>query len=166
MEHLDQRDEKARVRSFSTYDEAQKAVDHLSDRRFPVQYLSIVAEDPRLVEDITGRHDYATAAAQGLFSGALVGGLTGFFFGLLSLMDRLVSAVALAFYGLLFGAVIGALVGVVAHWASWARCDFSSRRSIQATHYHLVADAHVVPEAVRLLDEKPIGGDDLVTTPV
>lgn len=156
MARLYQRDGRERVRSYSTYEEAQRAVDHLSDVRFPVEQLSIVAEDLQFVEDITGRRDLATAAYQGLASGALVGGLIGFFFGLFSLVDPLVSALALAFYGVLFGGLVGTLFGLTTHWLSKGRRDFSSNRSIQAANYHLVADAQVAGDAARLLDESPV----------
>lgn len=153
MERAHQGNGPERVRSYSTYAEAQAAVDRLSDRDFPVHRLSIVAEDLQLVEEITGRREYATEASKGLLSGALVGALVGFFLGLFSIVDPLVSALALAFYGLLFGGLVGLLVGLGGHWASKGRRDFSSSTSIRAGRYHLVADAEVAGDAGRLLDE-------------
>lgn len=153
MQRVHQGAERKRVRSYDTYGEAHAAVDRLSTRDFPVEHLSIVAADLQLVEDITGRREYATEAARGLFSGALVGALVGFFLGLFSLVDPLVSALVLTFYGLLLGGLAGALVGLAAHWASKGRGDFASSRSIRAERYYLVADAEVAPTAGRLLDE-------------
>ena len=43
------------VASYESYAEAQAAVDALSDQRFPVERLSIVGSDLRIVEQITGR---------------------------------------------------------------------------------------------------------------
>lgn len=153
MERLQRGDGREVVRSYSTYGEAQAAVDGLSDNDFPVQHLSIVAEDLQFVEDITGHRGYGTEAARGLVSGALVGALVGFFLGLFSVVDPLVSALALAFYGLLFGGIVGVLFGVAAYWASRGRRDFSSTGSIQAARYHLLAAPHVAADAGRLLDE-------------
>lgn len=62
------------VASYATYAEAQKAVDALSDRRFEVQHLAIVAEGLRYVENITGRTGYLQAAGSGIVSGGAMGG--------------------------------------------------------------------------------------------
>ena len=43
------------VASFGTYEEAQEAVDRLSDDGFAVESLDIVGSDLRLVERVTGR---------------------------------------------------------------------------------------------------------------
>ena len=43
------------VASYESYPEAQRAVDYLSDRRFPVERVAIVADDLRFVEQVTGR---------------------------------------------------------------------------------------------------------------
>ncbi len=75
------------VCSYKTYEEAQAAVVALADKGFPVQCLSIVAEDLQFVEDITGRRGYGDAVGQSLLSGALVSASIGFFFGLFSLID-------------------------------------------------------------------------------
>jgi hypothetical protein len=65
------------VASFSTYEEAQRAVDFLADRDFPVVRAAIVGEGLRLVEQVTSRTDVGRAA----LSGAISGSVTGLFFG-------------------------------------------------------------------------------------
>src|SRR4051794_16070453 len=60
------------VASYDSYPEAQRAVDYLSDRRFPVERVAIVAEDLRFVEQVTGRMGYGKAALQGAGLGALI----------------------------------------------------------------------------------------------
>ncbi len=148
MEH----EARERIGTYTTYREAQAAVDTLSDKGFPVQHLSIVAEDLRLVEDITGRRGYSVAAGQSLLAGAIVGALAGYFFGLFSLVDPLISALALASYGVVFGAVVGTLFGLVGHWASRGRREFSSSTHVDAGRYHLMAAPDVAADASRLVD--------------
>src|SRR3954470_17818084 len=80
------------VASFGSYAEAQKAVDYLSDEGFPVERVSIVAEDLRFVEQVTGRRGYGQALLQGAGSGAVVGAFFGFLLGLFELVDPLLSA--------------------------------------------------------------------------
>jgi len=86
------------VDSYGSYAEAQRAVDYLSDEGFPVERISIVGEDLRFVEQVTGRIGYGQAALQGAGSGAVIGAFFGFFLGLLSLIDPLVSALVVALY--------------------------------------------------------------------
>src|SRR5262249_59302845 len=96
-----------RVGSYSSYEEAQAAVDRLSDEKFPVQNLDIVGSGLRLVERVTGRLTTARAAAAGAASGAWF----GLFIGLLvGLFTRGSTWVGLIIGGLLVRAAPGALV--------------------------------------------------------
>jgi len=94
---------------FDIYADAERAVDRLSDLRFPVERVAIIGHDLRVVEQVTGRLNYGGAALKGAAFGAFPGVLIGWFFGLFSLIDPLVASVVLAFYGLIFGAVVGAV---------------------------------------------------------
>ena len=53
------------VASYGTYLEAQRAVDHLADKQFPVQHVTIVGTDLRMVERVTGRLSYPRVALAG-----------------------------------------------------------------------------------------------------
>jgi len=64
---------------FEDYERAQRAVDYLSDREFPVQNVMIVGTDLKQVERVTGRLTSARVLASGAASGAWMGA----FFGLL-----------------------------------------------------------------------------------
>lgn len=114
------------VASPGSYAEAQRAVDYLSDESFPVERVSIVAQDFRFVEQVTGRRGYAQAALEGAGSGAVIGAFFGPFLGLFSLVDPLVSALVLVLYGLIFGAIVGAIMGLIFHALTGGQRDFSS----------------------------------------
>lgn len=139
------------VASYGSYAEAQRAVDHLSDERFPVERISIVGEDLRFVEQVTGRMGYGRAALQGAGSGAVIGVLLGFFLGLFSLIDPVVSALILALYGLVFGAILGAILGLLAYSFTGGQRDFSSVGGMEAGRYNVMADEEVAEEASRIL---------------
>lgn len=141
------------IATYEEYADAQRAVDALSDRRFAVERLAIIAADLTLVEQITGRRGYLLAALGSAGSGALVGALLGWLFGLFSWIDPLISAFLLAVWGAVIGLVIGALAGLVAHAATGGRRDFSSVQSMRAGHYLLNADPAVADEARAALDE-------------
>ncbi|MFF4302250.1 general stress protein [Streptomyces sp. NPDC001601] len=139
------------VATYSTYQEAERAVDHLADEGFPVQKVAIIGRDMRLVEQVIGRMGCGDAALHGAATGALPGVLVGWIFGLLNWLNPVVSGLLLALYGLIFGAVVGALFGVLLHAAQGGRRDFASVRSIEPGRYDVVADEDVADEAVRLV---------------
>ena len=136
-----------RVASFDTYADAERAVDALSDQKFPVERLTIVGEGLSMVEHITGRRGYGRAAGEGAVGGAMIAGFIGLLFGLLNWFDPLISALLLGFYGLVFGAVIGALLGLATHWARRGQRDFSSIQSVRAERFDVLADAEVADRA-------------------
>ncbi|BCY12538.1 general stress protein [Actinoplanes sp. L3-i22] len=135
------------VGSYPEYALAQQAVDYLSDNKFPVERTSIIGTDLRLVETVLGRLTTARAAAAGAASGAWFGLFIGVLFGLFS--DSNWFAVILT--TVLVGAVWGAVFGAIAHAATGGRRDFTSRSSLQAAQYAVLADAEVADEAKTLL---------------
>jgi hypothetical protein len=139
------------IASFSSYAEAEAAVDALADEQFPVERLAIVAEGLRYVEDVTGRRALPEAILQGLLTGAVLGAFLGFFFGLFDWVEPLMTGLALAFYGAIFGAVGGGLLGGLAHWLSEGRRNFSSVAGMQAERYVVVTDAELADEGARRL---------------
>jgi hypothetical protein len=139
------------VATFSTYREAERAVDRLSDRGFPVQRVAIVGRDLQLVEQVTGRMNYGQAALRGALQGAVLGLLFGWLFGLFNWIDPVVASFTLALYGLVFGAVIGALLGLLLHGMTGGRRDFASVSGMQASRYDVLVDEEVAHEATRLL---------------
>lgn len=142
------------VGSFTTYDEAERAVDFLAERGFPVEQVAIVAGDLRFVEQVTGRRGYGAAAIDGAASGAVTGALLGFILGVLTLVTPLTSGITLALWGLVIGAVIGTLVGLLAHALSSGRRDFTSVPRLDARRYDLVTAATVADRARRLLEDR------------
>jgi hypothetical protein len=72
------------IASYETYYEAQRAVDALSDSGFPVETVTIVGSDLRLVERVTGRLTIWRAALAGAVTGAWFGFLIGLVFWIVS----------------------------------------------------------------------------------
>ncbi len=142
--------------SYSQYEQAQAVVDHLSDRGFPVETVTIVGADLRLVEQVTGRMTTGKAALAGAASTGWLGLLFGLFVGLFA--ESGTALLALAVYGLLFGALFGAVLGFVAHRATGGRRDFSSTKGLAATRYEILVDPARAEEAERLLAQYKSGG--------
>ena len=146
-----QRRARRTIASFSTYAEAERAVDRLSDLKFPVERVAIVGQDLQTVEQVTGRLDYPRAAWRGAVSGAVPGALIGWIFGILNWVNPLITGVLLALYGLIFGAIIGAIIGVILYAMQGGRRDFASVTLTQPQRFEVVVDDEVADEAARLL---------------
>ena len=65
------------VGSYTSYLDAQKAVDYLADQQFPVQMVSIVGNELKMVERVTGRLSYPRVALSGALSGMWFGLFVG-----------------------------------------------------------------------------------------
>lgn len=145
------------VAHFGSYEEAQAAVDRLSDAGFPVQELDIVGSDLQLIERVTGRLTTGRAAAAGAASGAWMGLFVG-------LLLSLFTSAHTAWFGLVLAAVVvgaiwGALLGFAAHAATRGRRDFASVRSIVAMRYDLIARGGTAERARTMLQQTQHGGD-------
>lgn len=128
------------VARYTTYADAQRAVDRLSDEGFPVETVAIVGGDLRLVEAVTGRLTTGRAALAGAASGAWFGLLIGL---LLSLFVEDSAWLGVLGVAILIGAFWGAVFGFVAHAATRGKRDFASLRTLAAGWYEVtVADEH------------------------
>src|SRR6478609_4885125 len=102
--------------SLAVYDDyaaAQKAVDFLSDSKFPVEQCMIVGTDLKRIERITGRLTTGRVAMGGLLSGVWLGLFVGIIFALFDNSNTVAVVVSTMLFGALFG-VIWALVGYAA----------------------------------------------------
>ena len=121
------------VGTYDTYVEAQRAVDFLSDEQFPVQHVSIVGSDLKMVENVLGRLTRGRAAMAGAASGAWFGLFVGVLLSLFASKDT--NGFGLVVAALLYGAVFGAIFGFVGHALSGGKRDFTSRSKIVASSY-------------------------------
>lgn len=136
------------VASYTTYDDAQRAVDYLSDSRFPVENAEIVGYDVRLVEQVTGRMTIPRAMLLGAGAGAWWGLLIGLLVGLFTTGP---DWLGLLLGGVLIGVFWGAVVGLFAQWLVRGRRDFSSAQGLVAARYDLVVADYYAERARALL---------------
>ena len=123
------------VGSYDTYLEAQRAVDFLSDEQFPVQHVSIVGSDLKMVENVLGRLTRGRAAmagaATGLWFGLFVGVLLSVF------ADSGTNTFGSSLSALALRRRLGAIFGFVGHAFSGGRRDFTSKSKIVASSYDI-----------------------------
>jgi hypothetical protein len=124
------------IASYSTYLEAQKAVDHLSDEGFPVQHTAIVGTDLRSVERVTGRLSYPRVALAGAASGVWFGVFAGLLLTLFAPAEGGVLQVVVS--TALIGAAFGILFAIISYALTRGRRDFSSVNAILATRYSVL----------------------------
>jgi hypothetical protein len=137
------------IASYSSYVDAERAVDILSDRGFPVERVAIVGTGIRLVEQVAGRVTTARAALTGAGQGATIGLLFALLFGLF--LTSASDFIGVLVYGLVAGAIFGAILGAITHAGLGGRRDFASVSGMQADTYELQVDAEVADRAVEIL---------------
>ena len=123
------------VGSYDTYVEAQRAVDFLSDEQFPVQHVSIVGSDLRMVENVLGRLTRGRAALAGAATGAWFGLFVGVLLSLFAKKDT--NGFALVLSAALYGVAFGAIFGFVGQALTGGRRDFTSKSKIVASSYDI-----------------------------
>lgn len=141
------------IASYANYLDAQRAVDHLSDHKFPVEQVSIVGTDLRMVEKIIGRLTYGRVAGGGAMSGAWFGLLIGLVLWMLSPGQSFIVLAAMA-----MGAAFGILAAVVQFALRSRDRDFASTSQVVASRYAIVADPAVAGTVRRELETAGLGG--------
>ncbi len=136
---------------YDDYASAQKAVDFLSDKQFPVENCMIVGTDLKRVERITGRLTTGRVAIGGLVSGVWLGLFIGLIFALFTDEGALAVILSTVVIGALFG-VIWALVGYA---FTRGQRDFSSVTTVVATKYEVLVEHKVAAQARELLAQLP-----------
>ncbi|MGB3686802.1 MAG: general stress protein [Ornithinimicrobium sp.] len=133
---------------FEKYEDAQRAVDYLSDEEFPVQNCMIVGTDLRQVERVTGRLTGTRVAAGGVLSGAWLGLFIGLIFALFANSgDALMTIV----YCVGFGAFFGVVWAMIGYAMTQGRRDFTSVSQVVATRYELLTEHKHAERARELL---------------
>jgi hypothetical protein len=127
---------------YSTYDDAQKAVDFLADQKFEVQNLAIVGTDLKSVERVT----------QGLQSGVSTGLLVGL---VMLIFTRPASILLLLLVSLAIGVALGIGFSAAAYAMSRGRRDFTSVTQTVATKYEVLCEHKVAAQAREMLQGMP-----------
>ncbi|WP_211877822.1 general stress protein [Pseudarthrobacter albicanus] len=144
------------VGSYTSYLDAQKAVDYLADQQFPVHLVSIVGNDLKMVERVTGRLTYPRVALSGALSGMWFGLFVGVMLSFFSTTPGYFSIVT----SVLMGAAFFMLFGIVTYAMQRGKRDFTSTNQVVATSYDVVVSFEAANEARRLLHQLPMTRHD------
>lgn len=144
------------VGSYTSYLDAQKAVDYLADQQFPVQLVSIVGNDLKMVERVTGRLSYPRVALSGALSGMWFGLFVGVMLSFFSPTGGYFSIVT----SVIMGAAFFMLFGIVTYAMQRGKRDFTSTSQVVATNYDVVVAFEASHEARRMLQQLPMTTSD------
>jgi hypothetical protein len=133
------------VGSYGSYEQAQAAVDYLSDQKFAVENVTIIGSDLRQIEQVTGRLTWGRAIAAGAAGGAWWGLFVGLLLGIFSTDGA--GWVGSVLSGLLVGLVFGAVFGAFGYSALGGRRDFTSTSRIVAGRYDVMCNPAHAEEA-------------------
>ena len=137
------------VGSFDSYEAAQAAVDHLSDEKFPVENVTIIGTDLRMIEKVTGRLTTGRAVAAGAAGGAWWGLFVGLLLGIFSSDGG--QWIGSVLTGLVIGLAFGAAFGWMGYAATRGRRDFTSTSKIVASRYDVMCNPPQAEDARALL---------------
>ncbi len=144
---------------YEKYEQAQQAVDFLSDHQFPVQNCLIVGTDLKQVERVTGRLTNGKVAAGGLLSGLWM----GLFVGLIVSLFGTGNTFAIIVSTMLFGAVFGLVFAMAGYLATRGRRDFTSVTQVVATRYEVLVEHKYAEQGRQLLAQNEQGSTGPLT---
>lgn len=144
------------VGSYTSYLDAQKAVDYLADQQFPVQMVSIVGNELKMVERVTGRLSYPRVALSGALSGMWFGLFVGVMLSFFAPSPGYFSIMT----SVLMGAAFFMLFGIVTYAMQRGKRDFTSTSQVVATNYDVIVAPEAAHEARRLLQQLPMSRSD------
>jgi len=144
------------VGSYTSYLDAQKAVDYLADQQFPVQLVSIVGNELKMVERVTGRLSYPRVALSGALSGMWFGLFVGVMLSFFAPSPGYFSIMT----SVLMGAAFFMLFGIVTYAMQRGKRDFTSTSQVVATSYDVIVAPEAAHEARRLLQQLPMSRSD------
>jgi hypothetical protein len=135
------------IGSYDTYQEAQRAVDHLADTEFPVQGITIVGIEPMLVERVQARLTWGRVLGTGAASGAWLGLMVGLLLSLLSPNAGLLPILL----GLGSGVAFGMASAAFKYSATRGRRDFVSHSQLVARRYDVLCQPKLAERGRNLL---------------
>jgi hypothetical protein len=138
---------------FEKYEDAQRAVDTLSDQQFPVENVLIVGTDLKQMERVTGRLTRGRVAVGGLLSGIWLGLFVGLVF---SLFETAAQPIVIIGSTMVYGAVFGLVWALIGYQLTGGHRDFTSVSQVVATKYEVLCEHKVAEQGRQILREAGI----------
>ena len=140
--------------TFDKYEEAQKTVDTLSDKQFPVENCLIVGTELKQLERITGRLTWGRVLLGGALSGVWLGLFVGLIFALFAAQGGVIQIVLST---VLFGALFGIAWAAAGYAITGGQRDFSSVSLIVPSKYEVLVEHKFAQQARDILGGAGLG---------
>lgn len=151
------------IGSYATYAEAQRAVDYLADKEFPVAEVTIVGVDLMLVERVLRKLTWGRVLTQGAASGAWFGLFVGVLLSVFTSPDGV--GLGPIVVGVVTGVLFGAVFAAAGYAATRGRRDFASASQLVAGRYDVLCLPRHAEQARDMLAKLAMGpGPDAATT--
>jgi hypothetical protein len=137
------------IGSYGSYEEAQRAVDHLADSDFPVADVTIVGVNPVLVERVSGKLSWGKVLGGAAMSGAWF----GLFVGLLLSMFTPGAGMAPILLGLGAGVAFSVVFAAIGYASTRGRRDFVSSSQLVAQRYDVLSQPRNAEQGRELLTQ-------------
>jgi hypothetical protein len=123
------------IASYESYEEAQRAVDHLADNNFPVTDVTIVGVEPMLVERVAGKLSWGRVLGSSAVSGAWFGLFVGLLLGLFTTGAGPLPILI----GLVAGVGFGTMSAAISYATTRGGRDFVSSSQLVAQRYDVLS---------------------------
>ena len=137
---------------YSSYADAQKAVDFLSDEKFEVQNLAIVGTELKSVERVLGRRTWSTVILAGVQSGISTGLLVAL---VILIFLKPANFFLLLLVAMVIGIGLAVAFGALGYAATRGKRDFTSVTQTVATKYEVLCEHKVAARAREMLLRLP-----------
>lgn len=148
--------------TFDKYEDAQKLVDTLSDKQFPVQNVLIVGTELKQLERVTGRLTWGRVVLGGALSGVWLGLFVGLIFALFAAQGGVLPIVLST---VIFGAIFGIAWAAITYALTSGQRDFSSVSLIVPGKYEVLVEHKFAQQARELLGGAGTSGYGYAPTP-
>jgi hypothetical protein len=135
------------IASYGTYGEAQRAVDYLADKEFPLAGVAIVGVEPMLVERVAARLTWRRVLGGAVASGAWLGMFVGL---LLTIFTPSAGALPILI-GLVAGVAFAMISSAVSYAGRKGQRDFVSYSQLVARRYDVLAQPRSATQGRNLL---------------
>lgn len=152
-----------KVATFRSLSEAKQGVDYLATVNFPVEKVSIIADDIIYAEDTSHQSELGKVLFSGFVKGAVLGAVLGALVGVGGVVEPLITGLLYATYGALILGAIGAILAALVHMMKRRRGGLGE---LESAKYHISAYEEVAEQAQKLLGRKgfKLEPDEALTT--
>jgi hypothetical protein len=140
------------IATYTSFTEAQSALDYLIDHGFHEQSLAIVLKEVTHNEPVPRESNWVLSSGQTSLNGAVVGiGISFLALTITVLTPTYEASVDLAFSGVAYGALVGGVIGILTWVFAQKNASKNAAYSLPIDHYNVIAQSSDATRAEQVL---------------